>query len=326
MVLAGDIGGTNSRLALFEGRAGCPLARVAERTYPSREHAGLGAIVALFRSEHPQPIEAASFGVAGPVVLGTSRTTNLPWAIEATALGADLSVARCFLLNDLEATAWGVQALGEDDTAVLQEGVPDPEGNSAIIAAGTGLGEAGLFRDRGGYVPVATEGGHADFGPRDQVEDELLTVLRARYGRVSWERVVSGPGLVTIYEFLRDRGPGKEDPEVAEAMRRGDPGAAVSSAGLAGRDPLAREALDRFVSLYGAEAGNLALKMLARGGVFVAGGIAPRILARLRTGIFMDAFLDKGRMRPLLEAMPVRVVTNDRVGLLGAARHALEHR
>jgi glucokinase len=326
MVLAGDIGGTNSRLALFEARAGGRPEAVAERTYPSRDHDGLGAIVLLFRKEFPQPIEAASFGVAGPVVAGWSRTTNLPWEIEARALARVLSLRACFLLNDLEATGWGVRALGPGDTAVLQAGAPDAEGNSAIIAAGTGLGEAGLFRDAGGFVPFATEGGHADFGPRDEVEDDLLIALRARHGRVSWERVVSGPGLVAIYEFLRDRGGRKEDPEVALAMRGGDPGAAVSSAGLAGRDPLAREALDRFVSLYGAEAGNLALKMLARGGVFVAGGIAPRILERLESGIFMNAFLDKGRMRPVLEAMPVRVVTHDGVGLLGAALHALEHR
>lgn len=322
MVLAGDIGGTNSRLALFEARAEGPLVPVAERTYPSRDHDGLGPIVTLFRREFPQPIEAASFGVAGPVAAGWSRTTNLPWEIEARALGAGLSIEACFLLNDLEATAWGVTALGAEDTVVLQEGTPDETGNSAIIAAGTGLGEAGLFRASGRLLPFATEGGHADFGPRDDLEDDLLRFLRERHGRVSWERVVSGPGLVAIYEFLRDRGEHEESPETAEAMRRGDPGAAIS----AGRDALSREALDRFVSLYGAEAGNLALKMLARGGVFVAGGIAPRVLERLRSGIFMNAFLDKGRMRPVLEAMPVRVVTNDRVGLLGAARHALEHR
>jgi glucokinase len=326
MVLAGDIGGTNSRLALFEGRAQGPLAPIAERTYPSRDHAGLGLIVALFRAEFPQPIVAASFGVAGPVVAGWSRTTNLPWEIEARALGAELSIGACFLLNDLEATAWGVGALAPQDIVVLQEGAPDESGNSAIIAAGTGLGEAGLFPAGGRHLPFATEGGHADFGPRDDLEDDLLRFLRARHGRVSWERVVSGPGLVAIYEFLRDGKQRAEDPEVAAAMRRGDPGAAISAAGLAGRDPLAREALDRFVSLYGAEAGNLALKMLARGGVFVAGGIAPRILDRLRSGIFMEAFLDKGRMRPVLETVPVRVVTNDQVGLLGAARHALEHR
>jgi glucokinase len=326
MVLAGDIGGTNSRLALFEGSAAGPLQSVAERTYPSRDHPGLDAIVTLFRREFPQPIEAASFGVAGPVVAGWSRTTNLPWEIEARALGVGLSIEACFLLNDLEATAWGVTALGAEDTIVLQAGTPDETCNSAIIAAGTGLGEAGLFPSAGRRLPFATEGGHADFGPRDDLEDDLLRALRARHGHVSWERAVSGPGLVAIYEFLRDRAPGAESPEVAAEMRAGDPGAAISAAGLAGRDPLAREALDRFVSLYGAEAGNLALKMFARGGVFVAGGIAPRILERLRSGIFMNAFLDKGRMRPVLEAIPVRVVINDRVGLLGAARHALEHR
>lgn len=322
MILAGDVGGTKTRLALFDAEGGGRLRGHAGRTYPSREHGALEEIVTRFRRDVPAPIERAAFGVAGPVKGGVSVTTNLPWVIEAKSLATLLQIPACGLLNDLEANAWGLGELGEEDTLTLQAGTAGVVGNSAIIAAGTGLGEAGLFWNGRRHIPFATEGGHADFAPRSTIEDELLRHLRARYGRVSWERVVSGPGLVEIHDFLAGREP---DPGTVEAGFGEDRAAAVSRAALEGKSTVASKALDLFVSMYGAEAGNLALKTLAGAGLYVGGGIAPRIIERIRSGGFTEAFLDKGRMRPLLEAMPVRVVLNDRTALLGAARQALEN-
>jgi glucokinase len=345
MILAGDVGGTKTRLALFEtDRAGRLRAR-DERTYPSRESQGLGLIVARYQREVPAAIERAGFGVAGPVRDGVCVTTNLPWVVEAKALAALLRLPAAGLLNDLEATAWGLGELREEDTLTLQAGASGPvrAGNSAIIAAGTGLGEAGLFWNGRRHVPFATEGGHADFAPRSTIEDELLIHLRARFGRVSWERVVSGPGLVEIHDFLAGRpetprpgaaekpsgagAPNTAGPAHAEAVEANfgeDRAAAISHAALSGTSEVALRALDLFVSMYGAEAGNLALKTLSSAGMFIGGGIAPRIVDRLKTGTFLEAFLDKGRMRPLLESMPVRVVLNDRTALFGAARQAIE--
>jgi glucokinase len=322
MILAGDIGGTNTRLAHAAPDAAGRLRLMDAAAYPSRDHAGLEAIVLQYRREHPGPIEAASFGVAGPVREGVVRTTNLPWIIESGRVASLLGLPAVGLLNDLEANAWGLAELGPEDLLILGPGAPGASGNSAIIAAGTGLGEAGLFWDGRRHQPFATEGGHADFAPRDETEDGLLLWLRERFGRVSWERVVSGPGLVNIYTYLREQGRHPDDAELPEAMRRGDPAAAISRAATGGQSPLAAAALDLFVSAYGAEAGNLALVTMATGGLYVGGGIAPRIAKQLAGGRFMERFTDKGRMRPLMESIPVRVVLNDQTALLGAARHA----
>ena len=322
MILAGDIGGTNTRLARGAPDAAGRLRLFDAASYPSREHAGLEEIVERYRGEHPGPVEAASFGVAGPVRGGVVRTTNLPWIIESGRVAGRLGLPSVGLLNDLEANAWGLAGLGPEDLLILAAGSPGASGNSAIIAAGTGLGEAGLFWDGQRHLPFATEGGHADFAPRDETEDGLLRWLRARLGRVSWERVVSGPGLVSICTYLSERGDRPEDAALSEAMRRGDPAAAITRAATEGRSPLAGAALDLFISAYGAEAGNLALVTMATGGLYVGGGIAPRIATRLAQGRFMQSFTDKGRMRPLMESIPVRVVLNDQTALLGAARHA----
>jgi len=321
MILGGDIGGTHARLALFDDDGGV-LATPRERVYPSRDHRGLHEVVRRFVDETGSRPSVACFGVAGPVRNGRSVTTNLPWVVDAAELG-DVLDARVWVINDLEATGWGIAALAPGALAELAPGASGAAGNAAVIAAGTGLGEAGLYWDGRHHRPFATEGGHASFAPYDDLEAELLVWLRRRFpGHVSWERLVSGPGLVTLYEFLRDTGRGEEPPALAAAMRAGDPGAAISAAALDGSSPLAAHALDRFVALYGAEAGDLALKVMATGGVYLGGGIAPRILAKLQDGTFLRRFLDKGRMRPLLETMPVRVVTNDRCGLLGAGRCA----
>ena len=260
--------------------------------------------------------------VAGPVVDGRVRTTNLPWLIDARELAGDLGLGTAGLINDLEANAWGIGALGPDDFAVLNEGAPGAHGNQAVIAAGTGLGEAGLYWDGAMHRPFACEGGHANFAPSGPVEIDLLRYLAERFDHVSWERVVSGPGVFNVYAFLRDTDRGRESAAVAEHLKTDDPSAVVSRSALLGKDPLASAALELFARLYGSEAGNLALKMMATGGVFVGGGVAPKILPKLREGGFMDAFKAKGPMRRLVESIPVRVVLNDKAALIGAARFA----
>ena len=321
LIVAGDIGGTSTRLALFEPTDERSRPR-GEKVYRSREYAGLDEIVQAFVMQHGVRVAAACFGIAGPVRDGEVQTPNLPWTVRAATIATRLALPTVHLINDLEANAWGVSALGPEDFFVLNEGNPTA-GNGAVIAAGTGLGEAGLFWDGAQHLPLACEGGHVDFAPRNALECELLTYLSARHDRVSYERVVSGPGFLNIYRFLRDSMCGTESPELMAAMKVQDPAPAIAQAALSGTSELASQALDLFVSLYGAEAGNLALKMMAVSGVFVGGGIAPKILPRLRTPTFMEAFLAKGRMRRLLEAMPVRVILNDKAALLGAARFAI---
>ena len=321
LVLAGDIGGTSTRLAYFD-TAGGKLSVVAEGRFPSREAGSLEEIAGRFAGEQGLAAERACFGIAGPVRQGVVRTPNLPWSVDAAALGRTLQISEVQLINDLEANAYGIDLLGPEDFAVLNQGVSDPTGTIAVVSAGTGLGEAVAYWDGAAHRPLPGEGGHADFAPRNELEAELLLYLRAIHGRVSTERVVSGPGLCNIYRFLLDVRRQPETPAIAEEMRRGDPAAAITRAALAGECPLCGEVLDLFVSLYGAEAGNVALRTLATGGVYLGGGIAPKIIERLKGPGFMLAFTAKGRLSPLLETIPVRVILNDRTALLGAGRHA----
>ena len=321
MILAGDIGGTHTRLAFLQASDG-GLTPVAEDTFFSREYGSLEAVLQKFIASHPFPITDACFGIAGPVRHGRSDATNLPWVVDSGLVARALGLKRAGLINDLEANAWGIAVLGAQDFAVLNSGAADAAGNAAIISAGPGLGEAGRYWDGRQHHPFATEGGHTDFAPRNRLEGELLEYLLKEFQRVSYERVVSGPGLLNIYRFLRDSGRGAEPPWLAEQMRQGDPGAVISQAALRGTSELCVQALDLFVSLYGAEAGNLALKILATGGVFLGGGIAPKIIRKLEDPAFLNAFTAKGRMKPWLEAMPVRVILNDKTALLGAARFA----
>jgi glucokinase len=321
MILAGDIGGTNARLAYFQPQNG-HLQLVSERVFPSREHKEFGEIVTRFVDESGTHPEAACFGIAGPVRNGRVETSNLPWIIEQSRLAKQIHLPATLLINDLEASAWGIGALSSADLVALNQLSGAAVGNQAVIAPGTGLGEAGLFWDGNRHHVFACEGGHTDFAPQDELQIELLRFLKARFGHVSYERILSGPGLVNGYEFLRDEQKGKESPELAAAMKQGDAAAAISRAAMAGTDPLAEQALDLWIRVYGAEAANLALKAMSTGGLFLAGGISPKILPRLQGPLFMQSFLDKGRMRPLVESMPVHVVTNDKAGLLGAARCA----
>ncbi len=321
-VLAGDIGGTKTRLALFDVTGTSPdsgLQTVAEETYPSRDYQTFTEIVQLFLTSHPCRCESACFGVAGPVRNGVATTTNLPWRLLASELGDELEISQVALLNDLEANAWGIQALDSDDFCILQDGDRDPAGNAAVIAAGTGLGQAGMYRDGQYLRPFGTEGGHTDFSPANELEYALLGFLRRQYAHVSWERVLSGPGLVNIHTFLREYRDSEMPGWLVESMHTGDPAAAISQAALLERDAVCVEALDLFVHFYGVEAGNLALKMMATGGVYLGGGIAPKIIGKLQGEQFMQGFRSKGRLQALLESMPVRVIMNDRTALYGPA-------
>jgi glucokinase len=302
LILAGDIGGTNTRLALFDRD---PRAPVALELYASAEHSSLDEIIGAFLSAHRATLADAAFAIAGPVRDGRVQVTNLAWSVDAASLAATLALDRVLLLNDLEANAWGLATLGPDDFHVLNEGRPGAVGNAAVCSAGTGLGEAGLYWDGRRYHPFACEGGHTDFAPLTEQQEQLREFVAARHGHVSYERVCSGPGLVTIYSFLAS-GRSPEAPEITRLA-------------LASDDPTAVAALDLFVEIYGAEAGNLALKLMATGGVYLGGGIPPRILPKLGDGSFMEAFTAKGRFAELLAGIPVRVILNDRTALMGAA-------
>ena len=343
MILAGDIGGTKTNLALYDW--------TVERTEPvrlesfhSRDYTSLEDILQEFL-EPPTPptlldgsensessashetkppmerikLAAACFGIAGPVIDNSSQTTNLPWIVDGASIAKRFNIPRVQLLNDLEATAYGVLLLRPDEIEVLNPGVPPKKRQAlALIAAGTGLGEAILFWDGKSYRPMPSEGGHADFAPNNDNEIELLRYLRSQYLHVSYERLLSGPGLHAIYEYLRDTK--KNEPTwLAEKVKAGNPPAEIAEAGLKGQAEIAKQALDLFASIYGAEAGNLALKALALDGVYIGGGIAPKLIEKLRDGTFMKAFTNKGRYKRLMNSIPVTVVMNQHTALLGAA-------
>jgi glucokinase len=321
VLLAGDVGATKTALALFDERRP-DAAPLRSAVLPSRAHAGLEEAVRAFLAASPaEPITAACFGVPGPIVDGRAEPVNLPWRVEEQALAAAIPARRVRILNDLVATAYGVLALGPEALLTLQSGRPRP-GNQAVIAAGTGLGEAIVVHDGDRRVVVATEGGHADYAPRTDEEVELLRFLAKQYGHVSWERVLSGPGLVDVYRFLRESGGLPEPSALRQRLAAGDPAAAIAEVALEAGDPVCVRALEVFVSAYGAEAGNLALKALALGGVFIAGGIAPKIRPFLARASFLAAFNDKGRLSELMSTIPVHLVLEPAAALLGAAQWA----
>jgi len=320
-VLAGDVGGTKTVLALVEPRDGS-LAVVRQGTFHSRELPTFESVVERFLADGPRVgIAAACFGVAGPVIDGRVRTTNLPWHLDEERLAAAIPAGRVRLLNDLAAMGEGMLALSAASFQILQPGVPR-DGAMALIAAGTGLGEAVLHWDGTRHVVVSSEGGHVDFAPRTDLEVELLRFLRDEFGHVSYERLVSGPGLFNIYRFLRSRNSASEPAWLRDRIESGDPSAAISEAGLRGEHPLCVQALDMFASIYGAEAGNLALKSLAVSGVLIGGGIGPKIRTKLADGVFLAAFRDKGRFSSLMSSIPVRLALEPTAPLLGAARVA----
>jgi glucokinase len=318
MILAGDIGGTKTRLALFDVEDD-ELVSHQEETFSSVEFTGLEEIVDRFLSNHGHHVDCACFGLAGPVIHQRCQITNLPWIVDASLLAKATTIRTVSLVNDLKATAYSLAVIKTDDIIELNSGAVAAEGNRAVIAAGTGLGEAGLYWNGRTHEPFAAEGGHADFSPRDELEIELLRFLLRQYAHVSWERVVSGPGLINIYRFLCEREPFLCSKGVARELMHSPSASVISQAALEQRCPVCEKALKLFVSLYGAEAGNLALKIMATGGLYIAGGIAPKIINRLRDTKFVDSMASKGRFQPLLEKIPVRVVMTERAALLGAA-------
>ncbi len=319
-LLAGDVGGTKTDLAIF-ARHGDRLAPVRQVEYASREYASLEVMIRHFLDGIPTVrLDAACFAIAGPVAEGKARTTNLPWTVEAVALAPLIGTDHVELVNDLQAAAYGMLFLDPGDFRVLHATAPGRKGNIAVIAPGTGLGEAILFWDGARHHPIASEGGHADFAPRTDEQIELLRYLRIRFStHVSYERVLSGDGLHNLYSFLRDTGRAPEPPWLAERLARGDRNATIAELALTGGSPLCVAALDLFCSILGAEAGNLALKSFATGGVILGGGIPPKILPALERGGFMAALTDKGRMTPWLKEVPVEVALVPTAPLVGAA-------
>jgi len=321
MILAGDIGGTKTVLGLFRQRRG-KLESIRESSYASKRFPSFLAILGEFLDDDERRIEAASVGVAGPVVNGRSQVVNLPWPVDARTIARRLALDHAHVINDVEANAWGIPEISRSKVVNLTPGLAGAPGHAALLSAGTGLGMAILWWDGERYRPSASEGGHQSFAPRTDLEIALLEFLRRRHGRVSIERVLAGPGLGAIYEFLVDR-EGKP-PAGVRARRSGDPNARIAEAGLAGTDPVARKALEIFVTVYGSVAGDLALAAHATAGVWIGGGIAPKILPAIRrAGAFVRAFRDKGRLAPFVGRIPVRVILEPRTALIGAAACAV---
>jgi glucokinase len=345
MIVAGDIGGTKTHLALFDWKKE-RVDPVRFETFHSADYTSLEDMLTEFLgpaksptpiddfttekrdAAEPEPerpeeelpkIDAACFGIAGPVIQNHSRTTNLPWVVDGATLAKQFDIPRVKLINDLEAMAHGILLLRPDEVEILNVGAPPAHHQAlALIAAGTGLGESILFWNGSRYQPMPTEGGHADFAPNNDDEIELLRHLRSNYLHVSYERVLSGSGLHAIYDYVRDSK--KNEPTwLSEQIKAGDPAAVIATAGLKGQADIAKQALDLFTSIYGAEAGNLALKAMTLNGVYVGGGIAPKLLTKLKDGTFMKAFTNKGRYKSLMTSIPVKVVMNDKTALLGAA-------
>jgi len=335
-LLAGDIGGTKTILRLVESSDASGLSTVHEEIFNSGDFADLVPIVHKFLSATPSTIpEKACFAIAGPVVDNTAKLTNLAWYLETDRLSQDLGIPAISLINDFTAVGYGIFGLSKKDLFTLQVGKYHLDAPMAVIGAGTGLGQGFLIKTGNNYQVFPSEGGHADFAPRNELEFQMLKYLLTRHDiqRASVERVVSGLGIVSIYQFLRDRHLANESPEIAQVVRTWeqqagvlektvDPGAAIGGAALARSDRLSEQTMQMFVEAYGAEAGNLALKLLPFGGLYIAGGIVTKVLPLFQNGNFLLSFSQKGRMRPLLEDIPVHIILNPKVGLIGAALSA----
>lgn len=323
MILAGDVGGTKVHLALYGFDRG-QLAHIRDKRFPAHEFDGLEAVTRRFLQESGNPeVTAACFGVPGPVRHGKLKLTNLPWTLDCEDLSRNLEIQHLFLINDLEANGYGIAELHPEQIHVLHEGDASTVGNRGLTSAGTGLGEAILVWNGRTHIPMASEGGHCDFAPRNELEIDLLRYLQRQLnGRVSFERVVSGIGLKNIYAFLRDEKGMNEPSWLKERMQIEDPNAVIGELGETGTNELCIKTLEVFASAYGAEAGNLALKVLSVGGLYLGGGIAPKILKTMKNGAFMRAFTDKGRLSDLLIHTPVRIILESRAALMGAAAYA----
>jgi glucokinase len=322
LVLAGDVGGTKANIGLFRHGEGRPELEAIE-SYPSRDAAGLEDLIERFLHKHAVSVSSACFGIAGPVTEGECRTTNLPWIVSEAALRERFKWDRARLVNDLAATAMGVPLLTEPELAVINPGRPIRDGAVGVVAPGTGLGMSLAIVEGGRIHPMASEGGHVDFAPRNELETDLLIDLLKQRPHVSVERLASGPGLFTIYSSLRRIRGNAEPGPLTRRIESGDPPRVITEAALSREDPLCVEALDLFVSIIGAIAGNLALTGLTTGGIYLGGGVPPKILPKLRDGTFMEAFIAKGRFEEFMRKIPVKVILNDRTALLGAAHCAL---
>jgi glucokinase len=321
MILAGDIGGTKTYLGLFAVE-GARVRTLEIASFKTRDFASLEDLVLHFIKDR-DPIRSACFGIPGPVVDNCVEATNIPWKLNGYELARVAGIRRVYLINDLVATGFGLGVLSPEETLVLNEGHKNGPATSALVAAGTGLGECILHWNGFEHVVLPCEAGHSDFAPHDDLQIELLRWLHKNHSYVCLERVLSGPGLVTIYEFLRETGRGKEVPEISRQMLSEDPAAVIARAAQNDQCDLSRQALDVFLSVYGSEAGNLALRVVALGGIYIGGGIASKLGDLFKNGVFMKSFLEKDRMQDFMPQIPVRVVLNDRTGMLGAAQYAL---
>lgn len=323
LALAGDIGGTKASLGVFRLQGERPIPHVMD-SYSSRDAANLEELIERFLAKHPARFTSACFGIAGPVRHGVTKATNLPWVVSETNLRILLGLEQVRLINDLVAVSYSIPVLAEAEVCTLNKGNPDPEGTIGVVAPGTGLGISLLVIVEGKVRPIASEGGHVDFAPRNEMEIELLRHLLARMPRVSVEMLASGPGLFAIYSWLKDYRNYIEPAWITERLDVEDASKVVSEVGIQEEDPLCVEALDLYVSILGATAGNLALTGMTTGGLYLGGGISPKILKKLEEGAFMAAFGSKGRFSGLMAEIPVHVILNDRAALLGAAFHALD--
>ncbi|NGX56538.1 MAG: Glucokinase [Candidatus Anoxychlamydiales bacterium] len=319
MFLVGDIGGTNTRLALFESNQKC----IKEKRFLSSNYNSLIEAINDFLKNEKVKIKAASFGIAGPIRNGKCQTTNIPWIIDSNEIRTHLNIKNVYLLNDLQANAYGIEVLKEDEFYVINEGIKDQKGNRCLLAAGTGLGEAGLFFDGKKHIPFACEGGHCDFAARNELEIEIFKFLEKKYSHVSYERILSGPGIYNLYSFLYEskleQSPSEFHKEIQNSK---EPQIAITKKAISSEMKICERTIEIFVSIYGAEAGNFALKTFALNGVYIGGGIAPKILEKLKEGHFFKSFIDKGRFSSLLESIPIKVILNDKAALLGAAYYA----
>jgi glucokinase len=325
MLLVGDIGGTKTNLALFEEKEGNYVYSHLD-VFPSQHYPDLITLIREFlescKSTHElNTFHTACFAIAGPIVGGVCRATNLPWVINAQELSQALKFPNVYLLNDLEANAWAIDILSEENLYELYPGIAGQVGNRAVISPGTGLGEAGLYWDGTTHRPFACEGGHCEFGPRDALQMQLCEYILKKYGHCSYERILSGPGLLNIYHFLKESVGLKEEPWLTDELSKADLAKVISENAINQKSEVCMKTLDLFTSIFGSEAGNCALKFMAVGGVYLGGGIPPKILPKLKEALFIEGFVDKGRFRELLASIPIHVILDDKASLKGAAHY-----
>ncbi|MCK0190363.1 glucokinase [Arenibacter sp. F20364] len=317
VILAADVGGTKTNLALFQIQAG-DLVPLKEKSYPTKKYKSFLEMVSTFHTDDMPRINGICLGVAGPVIRGKVHGTNFPWAIDSEEISRELHIRSVSLLNDMEANAYGLAALQEKDFETLKYG-PKIPGNAALISPGTGLGEAGMFWDGSHYHPFACEGGHCDFSPRNELDIRILQHFQEKYEHVSWERLISGPGILDLYLFLRQINGTMEPQWLTDQMAEGNPSATITSTAIEGKDTVCIETLDLFIRFLAIEAAQLALKFKATGGIYIGGGILPKILSGITREVFYNNFVQSGRLNALLDMVPVKVILNEKTALLGAA-------